>query len=301
MQIFYSELSTNPKYLSFGYSIYGIIEDSDKIHEVYEKGFQPCHIIPGTTDMFYMARGTRVLVCEFKETSKNRRILRKFENNDASNIKITVHKKEEFPINSLFLDFCLTYFNFRHGSASMSKERLEQILNSQYLTHIVEYKINNKTAGYMLEGHGENYKHVFYLIYGKKFEGRHLGAYMMLDMVRRSKKENKQYSYLGVSYGDWMKYKTNYQPLEYWDGQTWVIDPKSKSLKELMRVDYLRTMTFTDLWRASRKSFYPAPISYTSDKQELRYLLLLAIRRPRLLLSLLIVMTTFLLFVLFKI
>ena len=280
MKLFYSELSSNPAYYSFGYSVYGTKEPEDTLSGIYEQGFLPAVVVKDPTDIFYMCRGTRVAVRDFKERHKLGRVARKFDAIDTP-IRVTVHERSEFAVTEAFMDFCLNYFNFRHGKGSMPRERLQAILNSPYLTHISEYSIGTETVAYVLEVQTDSLIHSWYYAYAKKYEGKHLGAYLLLDVIRRAKAAGKEHVYLGVTYGTWMQYKTIYEPLEYWNGRNWVHDPKSKQLKRLLAVDHLRALTLADEWRSDKSPYYSAAYAYTQRAVLYRRTSLLLARYPK--------------------
>jgi hypothetical protein len=284
MKIFYSENTVNPGYYSFGYSIYGYKEESDTLDMIYDAGFQPCVLYPNPDNLLYMNRGSRIVLPSFKKLHEHTRIEKKYKDS----ISITVFDRKDFPITDVFIDFCLTYFRFRHGKDSMPKERLLEIINSPFLTHIVEYQIDGEVVGYMFEVHGTDCSHFWYQAYAKKYNNKNLGLFMVLDLVLRSKNENKQYVYLGITCGTWMKYKLNFQPLQYWDGTQWIHD--NQSLKKLLKVDHMRFISFTDAFRTHKDDFYKAPVQYTSMKQELRFLLILMYKTPKLFFALLVIL-----------
>jgi len=289
MKIFHSELSSNPGHFSFGYSVYGLFENTDSLSHVYEQGFLPAMIVPETPNLFYMTRGTRVVVPEFKELHKLGRVARKIES--LPNVRIVTHQKEQFQITEKFLDFCLQYFTFRHGKDSMPKERLVGILKSPYLSHITEYSIDGETVAYTLEVQSEDFIHAWYYAYSSTYEGKHLGAYLLLDVTRRAKNANKKYVYLGITHGPWMQYKTIYQPLEYWNGREWVHDPKSEKLKNLLAADPHRVLTLTDEWRGERESFYSTPHAYSKQTLILRRLEEALARYPKTLATVMVIAT----------
>ena len=280
MKTFYSELSHNAGYYSFGYSIYGRVEAGDNLSDIYEAGFQPCVVVQGEKDLVYMARGSRVRVGDFVELHEHKRIAKKFDE-IPSPVEVISHKKEDFKITDEFVDFCLKYFHFRHGAKSMPKERFLEIMHSSFLTHIIEYKISGKTAAYMLEVHTDKYFHFWYLAYAKDYNNKNLGAYMVLDLVRRAKKEGVSYAHLGATYGECVRYKTKYQPLEYWDGEAWVKDEKSKGLKNILKVDGLRMVAVTDNWRSDKNNFYSPGYTYTDNKGFMRVMYALERMNPK--------------------
>lgn len=282
MKIFFSENTVNASYYSFGYSVYGYLDSTDTFDDAYLKGFQPCVLFPNPDGLLYMCRGSRVLLNNFKKLHEHNRIEKKF----IETIQVRVFEKKDFCINESFINFCLSYFVFRHKKGSMPKERFLEIMHSLFLTHIVEYSINNKICGYMFEVHGKSFSHFWYQAYAKEYNNKNLGAYMVLDFILRAQKEKKIYAYLGATYGSWMRYKLKYKPLEYWDGQKWVFD--DSKLKKLLFVDHMRLVSFTDAWRDEKKDFYKGPILYHSLKSDIRFLLILMYKTPKVFLILLI-------------
>lgn len=283
MKVFYAELAANPAYYSFGYSVYARVEPEDDLAECYQQGFLP---FVGVQDdpgpLLYMARGSRVLVPSFVERTYHTRLDRKVAAQFPGGVTVLVHEREQFIVTPEFTSFVLSYFRFRFGKDAMPQERLAAILASPLLTHISEYRADGKPIAYILEVQGSTFVHAWYATYAKSAAGTHLGAYLFLDFIRRARAAGKTYTYLGVTYGPWMRYKTNFEPLEFWDGREWVTDPKSHLLKRLLPLDPLRTIVFTDRWRESLRPYYSAPYRFESTRAEYRFLTLILAGMPRL-------------------
>lgn len=302
MKLFYSELSANPAYYSFGYSVYGELESTDDLASCYAAGFLP--FVGARTqpvEMMYMTRGSRVRVPEFLEHTYHKRVIRKIEQrilskgNSVAKIEVIEHTKEDFKITDEFITFILTFFNFRFGKEAMPKDRLIAILSSPLLTHIVEHRLHGKPIAYLLEVHTSEGVHVWYHAYSRAYENSHLGAFLYIDLLRRCKRDGFKYAYLGVTYGTWMSYKTNFQPLEYWNGQEWVNDPKSTDLKKLLVADPLRVLGFVDEWRDAHEPYYKAPYPFTSIYMEARYLALITTAMPRIFFGICMIVLVFML------
>ncbi len=280
MRIFYSELSANPALYSFGYSVYGELEEVDSLDDVYEKGFLPFVGAKEQPDrMVYMARGTRVRVPDFHERHYHARVRRRV--SALGPITSKLHDIETFSITNDFISFFLSYFAFRFGKDAMPEARLRAILDSGFVTHIREFCINDVPAAYVLEVHGEGFVHTWYHAYAKKFESSYLGLYVYLAILEELKRKEIAYLYLGVTYGKWMSYKTHFQPLLFWSGQEWVEDPKSTLLKKLFKADSLRLLTTTDPWRETRTPFYTGLYPYGSIRLEFRLVATILTGLPR--------------------
>ena len=282
MKTFYSELTANPAYYSFGYSVYGVREPEDVLDDCYEQGFLPV-IAARDQDpnLMYQARGTRVRLPEFHARHYHGRVVRKAEGMIGGKPSVTLHTRDAFPDLESLISFFYTYFSRRFGKDSMSRERLEAIIASPFVTHVAEYRYDNKLIGYSLEVHGDTFVHVWHQAYDMKFEGAHIGSYLYLELIERAKAAGKQFMYFGVTYGSWMKHKTNFQPLEFWDGSSWIKDPGSKRLKQLFKRDSTHLLAFNDFWREESDPYYTAPVLFRSFIDELRCLVLLTHSTPR--------------------
>lgn len=257
MKVFYSELAENPAYYSFGYSIYGTVEDGDSIPELYAKGFLPGVVAKHQPEkLMYQARGMRVRAQEFVRTTDQRRVARKVE--ALGTLKYVVRPLNEVEQDEAFISFWLDYFKFRFNRDAMSKDRFLALLQSGWVTHVTECQVNGKRAGLMLERHEGDMAHVFYQAYGRAYEGTNLGIEFYLNLIERAKEAGKQFVYFGASYGAWMRYKANFAPLEYWDGALWVSDKTGTKFKSLL-MEGLTLVPYTDRWRASKEPFYPGP------------------------------------------
>jgi hypothetical protein len=279
MRLFYSELSANPALYSFGYSVYGELEPEDRLAECYELGFLP---FVGTErqegKLMYMARGSRVHIPEFSEKHYHSRVRRKVAS--LGTITSVVHPTVSFELTRERKSFFLDYFHFRFGKESMPEKRLEALISSGFVTHVREYLVNGRTAAYILEVHGDSFVHTWYHAYAKEFEGSHLGSYLYIDLLQTLKAQGVTYLYFGITYGSWMSYKLEFQPLTYWNGKEWA-DGSSSSLKPLLQADSERLLTFTDPWREAQMPYYKAPYPFDSVRNELRLLILVIYGLPR--------------------
>lgn len=282
MRVFHSELVVNPEFYSFGYSVYASLEQGDDLGECYDRGFLP---FVGVRDpdglMLYMARGTRVRTLEFVERAYHHRAERRALEHFPDGLEVIEHERPHFDADEQFREFLLRYFKTRFGSAAMPREHLDAILRSPLLTHIVEYRSSGRPAAYMLETHGQTFSHVWYISYDPMYENTHLGAYLFIDFLRRARAAGRRYGYLGVTCGIHMRFKQNFQPLEYWDGLAWVPDAKDSSLSALLTTDATRSLALVDQWRETRGPYHPAPYRFDSVHNELRFLFHIFLAMPR--------------------
>lgn len=225
---------------SFGYTSYAELEPGDDAGEAYERGFLPCSTNPRVHNLFYMARGVRVLADRFSPSSENRRVLKKFD----GAFTIRVLDREELFADGDFRSQFLDYFEKKHGKGVMSPERVEGYFKSVLPVRGIRYEKNGVPVGYVLEITGKDWAHYWYSCYASARIGTSLGMWLMLDAVRRAQTEGRSRVYLGTAYGDKGRYKTNFSPLEFWDGATWNGD--EALLKRYIREDAERKIPFGD-------------------------------------------------------
>jgi len=252
MRCFSSEFAHNYGTYSFGYCNYCELEKGDSLHEVYEKGYLPYSGSEDVWGTFYMARSARLSLQEWEPNSENRRVLRA---HDEAFTR-TVYPKDEFPNTEEFLKFCLAYFERHHGAHTMPKERLEHILQESALTHIAEYKNGKDLAGYVFLADDERMTHVWFYFYAPEFAKSSFGMWFLLHEARVSKEAGKEHFYIGTTYGDKSKYKTNFSNLEFWDGAKWVQDKNNKEVKERIKNDHLDLVETVDVFKTTKKNFF---------------------------------------------
>lgn len=201
-----------------------IERENEPLEDLYNTGYLPYSSTRGLQNIFYSARSARVDCRSFELSSENRRIAKKF---DGQFEKRRVPIKD-FAANEAFYDFVTGYFTERHGAQVAPRERVELWIQSGLVTTIVEYKKGGSVAGYVLEVEGGRMRHYWYSAYDLALAQQSLGMWLMLDCIRDAKADGIERYYLGTVYGPKALYKTNFEPLQWWDGRSW-----SEDLREL--------------------------------------------------------------------
>ena len=249
MKLFSSEAAHDYGSYTFAYANYCLRESKDTLADIYGLGFLPYSGARGTKDTFYMARSARVALKGFELTSENRRIAKKFDG--------TFEKQripfEKFKLTEKFFDFCLNYFATRHGAKVMPRERLETILGSNLISEIIEYRKDDRVVAYVLEVNEKKMAHFWFSFYDLSLTRQSLGLWLMLDCMRDAKNAGFSEYYIGTVYREKALYKTNFEPLEWWNGQMWSAD--MKLLRERSRSDENRSTTLIDSWKENLKRF----------------------------------------------
>lgn len=248
MKIIASEFGHSYETYSFAYTIYAKREKNDNLQEIYEKGFLPFSGAKNVYDMFYMARSVRSYVRDWEPTSENRRVLRKFDG------EFTKHSRSVKDVrhDEGFFDICLSYFNLAHGNV-MPRKRLELILDMGLISRVIEYQKDGTPIAYLLLVEGENFSHYWFSFFKQEYMKSAMGMWLALDHIR-DMKGKKDYFYFGTGYAEKALYKTNVEPLSFWNGTEWVHD--TKLLKALCRSDAVRHIdNHKDAFKANLELF----------------------------------------------
>ncbi len=249
MRFFSSEVAHNYGTYTFAYAQYAQLEAGDRVSEAYAKGYLPYSGSKGVEHTLYMARSARVLLKEFHLTSENRRIAKKFDGRFTKERTALAI----FDADETFYTFCLDYFKNRHGGATMPRERLEYILGSGLISHIITYRFEGVPVAYVFEMREGSAAHYWYSFYELSLVQQSLGLWLMLDGVRDAHADGLEHYYLGTVYGEKALYKTNFEPLEWWDGAAWQRD--IKLLRERGRSDSDRVIHLMDAWKKHEHFF----------------------------------------------
>ena len=219
-------------------------EAGDSLQQLYALGYLPYSGARELHNIFYDARSARIVVPRFELTSENRRIAKKFDGQFTKK-RVPI---ANFKVDEAFVTFCLGYFAQKHGARAMPRERLETIMHSGLITTVVIYQSGARTAAYVLEVREGSIGHYWFSFYDLAYARQSLGLWLMLDCLREAKASGLAYYYLGTVYGEKALYKTNFEPLEWWDGTGWSGD--RGLLKERSRSDNERMISHTDAQKA---------------------------------------------------
>jgi len=249
MKKFKSEFAHSYSTYSFGYSNYIERERKDILSEIYEEGYLPYSGTPLIKDTLYMARSARIPLNKFELNSENRRVARKF---DGIFSKKIIPLKS-FRVDKKFIDFCTDYFEKRHGPNVMPPKRLLTILGSRFMTNIIEYKNKEKIVAYVFLVRDKKMSHYWYSFYDLDLVFKSLGLWIIIDAIRDAKKEKRGHFYLGTVYDEKALYKTNFDHIEFWNGNKWISD--RKKLRRRSRDDSKRNIDLVDEWKEDKDIF----------------------------------------------
>jgi len=228
---------------SFNYRLWAIPENSEDISFLYQSGYLPYSGSEKQLPLYYLCRSSRVCLQDFSLSSENRRVMRKISEAGITLIPKKFSGKEVLD-NTEVCDFFLSYFSQKHGKGIMNQERLVSILNYSHQIFTYCYYHHERLIAVVITQESEDFCHYWFSAYD--MEARiPLGVGLMIAFAEQQKQVGMKYLYLGTLYGSKSLYKTNLEPLEYFDGNGWVND--MKALKKLLSVQNLRVSQVCDI------------------------------------------------------
>jgi arginyl-tRNA--protein-N-Asp/Glu arginylyltransferase len=230
LKLIFSEFKSDYSHYVFPYAIWAIPEKGDTPAQIFNQGFLPS---THNLDRYYMSRQIRVRLDAFKQSSENRRIMRK-----CPSISYELLTREEFDFTAEKRDFCRHYADIKFGNDVMSEKRLDSLIGSRIISHILVYRDteSGRDVGYVtLFLEPTKLAYFYYSFYDLNYYERNLGMYMMTTAVDFFKNQDYDFLYLGTCYRKNALYKTQFAGFEFFNGFRWSND--LKELKYLIKRD----------------------------------------------------------------
>jgi arginyl-tRNA--protein-N-Asp/Glu arginylyltransferase len=223
MKLLFSEAKSDYGNYIFPYAVWAFRENGETPTQILARGFLPSSY---ALDRFYMCRHIRVALPEFAPSSENRRILRKGEG-----IESRLVPRADFNFTEKRRAFCKAYADVKFKPAGMSLERLDALMNSKIVTHVLVFTDTATAAevGYvMLYLEEDNAAFYYYAFYDLAYYARNQGMFMMTSAVVSLAESGLRHMYLGTCYSQNALYKFQFAGAEFFNGFAW-----SRSGKEL--------------------------------------------------------------------
>lgn len=215
-------------YLSWNTKILPDFTDAS-IEKLYDEGYVFTRVGKGC---FTQTRSLRVNLSTFKESSENRRMLRKVEQ-----IRMEVHplpyKEYHWSIHKLAKDFYSDKFGKDIFSANKVKELLTSPDKSNFNSLFVFKNQAGKAIGYCIALLTKNILHYSYPFYSESKTNPWMGLGMMTKAASYAKEKDLTYIYLGALQRPADTYKLQFQGEEWFDGKEWKKD--LEPLKEILK------------------------------------------------------------------
>lgn len=223
MKFFSSEFSQKYDSYTFAYANYAILESLEEVPIIYDKGYLPYSGLPIDEEIYYMSRSLRVNLSEFKISSENKRLLKKY---DPLEIEMKIVDKDEFLKEERNFDFCLKYTQNKFEKEAFGKKRLQYIFDRKCGNKVIVFTKDDELIGVVLACLQGNTLHYWFCFYDLDFkENIPLGKTIMTKVILWAKENNLDYVYLGTIYGVKSLYKVrDYSAVEYFEGNKWAND-----------------------------------------------------------------------------
>ncbi|WKZ31203.1 MAG: GNAT family N-acetyltransferase [Candidatus Dojkabacteria bacterium] len=211
----------------FPYKVYATREDSDSVESMYEQGFLQTRI---EKEYYYLARGVRIKLEDFELNSENRRILRKTEY-----MEMAIASLRDFEYDHTIGKFAKDYYDSRFGPKTLSPQKMKWIFTSGAFTDVLIFrdKSNGEIIGYCPVLMTNEIMHYAYPFFQLSYMEKNLGIGMMTAAIQYAQEKGLKYVYLGTCYSEQALYKTQFDGVQWFDGETWSDD--LEQLKQLCR------------------------------------------------------------------
>jgi arginyl-tRNA--protein-N-Asp/Glu arginylyltransferase len=223
MKLLFSEAKSDYGNYIFPYAVWAFPENDETPADIFARGFLPSSY---ALDRFYMCRHIRVSLPDFSPSSENRRILRKCEG-----IEARIVPRAEFEFTEKRRGFCKSYADAKFKPNGMSLDRLDALLNSKIVTHVLIF--TDTAAGaevglVMLYIEEPGAAFYYYAFYDVAYHSRNLGMFMMTSAVAALTARGLRHVYLGTCYSQNALYKFQFSGAEFFNGFAW-----SRNAREL--------------------------------------------------------------------
>ena len=223
MKLLCSEATPDYSRYLYPYVVWGFLEAGETPADAFAAGLMPG--LP-SLERWYLVRQIRVPLASWEPTSENRRVLRR-----SASLRCELIPKSEFAFSEDRRSRWLAYAEARWGRGVMSPERLERVISGADITHVLHFSddATGADAGTVLL-YLESPKSAFYYyaFYGLGPEARPVGMAMMTRAVEWFARAGVEHLYLGTCYSERAMYKTQFKPMEFFNGFPW-----SQNLAEL--------------------------------------------------------------------
>ncbi len=227
MKLLFSEAVPDYAHYCYPYAVWGFLELGETPADAYAAGFLPG--LP-SLERFYLARQIRLPLADWTPSSENRRVLRK-----SAGLRCELIPRAAFAYTETRRTAWLAYAAAKWGAGIMPPERLDRLMSGAVITHLLHFTdATGADAGTALcYVEDQRVAHYYYAFYPLTAETRHHGMAMMTRAVEHFAQRGTHHLYLGTCYSEQALYKTQFEPLEFFNGFRW--SDNLGELKQLVR------------------------------------------------------------------
>lgn len=228
MKLVFSEATPDYQRYAFPYVVWGFPEPGETPAQFFQAGFLPSS---PNLDRFYLARQLRVPLREWELTSENRRVMKK-----GMGLECTLVPRGDFEFSAARRASWLHYAAERFGAGIMPGERLDRLMGSPVISHVLVFhdRLTGAEVGsVLLYLDRPEMAYYYFAFYDLGWPGKNLGMFMMTRAVEFFAHAGFRHLHLGTCYDERALYKVQFGPMEYSTGFGWSRD--MESLKALVR------------------------------------------------------------------
>lgn len=229
MKLVFSEADADPTRYVYPYAVWAFPEPSETPADLFAAGF-----LPSSPDLsrFYLGRQLRVPLVEWRPSSENRRVLRK-----AGDLRCELVDRDRFEVTAERLEDWLAFAEARFGPGVMPAARLERLLAGRVISHFLVFRDGDpdgpECGVALLYLEPPRMAYYYYAFYDLRESHRNLGMAMMTRAVAWARDSGLAHMHLGTCYSEKALYKTQFEPIEFFNGHRWSRD--RDELRHLLR------------------------------------------------------------------
>lgn len=251
MKLLFSEAAPDYGRYLYPYVVWGFLEPGETPADAFERGFLPGN---PALERFYLTRQLRVPLADWRPGSENRRILRQ-----GARLELSIVPRARFDDTPERRARWLEYARERFAPGAMPPERLDRLMTGPLINHLLvltDPAAGRDVATALLHLEAPRVAFYHFAFYDLTPATRGLGMILMTRAVEWAAGAGFHHLYLGTCYSEKALYKTQFEPLEFFNGFRW--SANLAELKHLIREPdggrhRLETAAFLD--------FQPAPLA----------------------------------------
>lgn len=219
MKLVFSETRSDYSRYLYPYVVWALPEPGERPSDFFRRGFLPAS---PQLDCFYLCRNLRLPLAGWRPNSENRRILRKGEG-----VAVQLASRADFAYTPARRAAWLAFAEARFGPGVMSPERLDALMASPVITHLLQFSdaVTGAELGtVLLYLEAPALAYYYYAFYDLAGRARQLGMYMMTRTAQFFAERGVAHLHLGTCYSTRALYKTQFEGIEFCNGFRWSTD-----------------------------------------------------------------------------
>ncbi|MGA0104529.1 MAG: hypothetical protein ACO3LH_12575 [Steroidobacteraceae bacterium] len=227
MKLVFSESRADYAGYTFPYVVWGFPEVGETPADCFAAGVLPSYPDRGRV---YLCRPRRVPLPAWVPSAENRRMLRK-----SASLECRLVSREAFDYSGDRRRQWLEFATERFGQGVMSGERLDRLMRSPVVSHLLVYvdRAGREVGHVLLYLEPPRVAYYYYAFYALDPGAGMSGMQLMTRAVEVMARAGMEFLHLGTCYEEKALYKLQFEPSEYFTGWQWSHD--LDALRHLVR------------------------------------------------------------------